>query len=162
MSRRTAKVAESLREVVATTILFGLKDPRVKNVTVLWADVAPDLRSAKIFLSVRGDDKEQSLTMHGINSARGYIQKQIAEKLDLRYTPILQFVLDPGAKKAAETSALLREAMAQTALTQPDSTTETLEDGAGLEAPDSDETDPASEAHRPASDSLASGTGPEV
>ena len=118
MSRRTAKVAEAVREIVATTILFGMKDPRVKNVTVLWADAAPDLRSVKIYLSVRGDAKEQSLTMHGLNSARGYIQSQIADKLELRYTPILQFVLDPGAKLAAETSAILREAMAQTALTK--------------------------------------------
>lgn len=118
MSRRTAKVAEAVREVVATTILFGLKDPRVKNVTVLWADAAPDLRSVKIYLSVRGDPKEASLTMHGLESARGFIQRQIADRLDLRYTPILQFVLDPGAKLAAETSAVLREAMAQTALTK--------------------------------------------
>lgn len=122
MSRRTAKVAEAVREIVATTILFGIKDPRVKNVTVLWADAAPDLRSVRIFLSVRGDEREQSLTMHGLNSARGFIQSQIADKLELRWTPILQFVLDPGAKRAAETSALLREAMEQTALTRPTGT----------------------------------------
>ncbi|MCY2968058.1 MAG: 30S ribosome-binding factor RbfA [Planctomycetota bacterium] len=132
MSRRTAKVAEAVREIVATTILFGMKDPRVKNVTVLWADAAPDLRSVKIYLSVRGDAKEQSLTMHGLNSARGYIQSQIADKLELRYTPILQFVLDPGAKLAAETSAILREAMAQTALTK--SSEPGPETEAGLEA----------------------------
>jgi len=114
MSRRTAKVSEAIREIVSTTILFGLKDPRVKNVTVLWADAAPDLRSARIFLSVRGEPKEQTLTLHGLNSARGYIQSQIADKLDLRYTPILQFVLDPGAKQAAEISSLLRSAMEQT------------------------------------------------
>lgn len=115
MSRRTAKVAEAVREVVATTILFGLKDPRVKNVTVLWADAAPDLKSVKVFISVRGEPRHAVLAMHGLESARGFIQHQIAEQLDLRYTPILQFVLDPGAKLAAETSAVLREAMAQTA-----------------------------------------------
>lgn len=115
MSRRTLKVAEAVREVVATTILFGLKDPRVKNVTVLWADAAPDLKSVKVFISVRGEPRHAVLAMHGLESARGFIQHQIAEQLDLRYTPVLQFVLDPGAKLAAETSALLREAMAQTA-----------------------------------------------
>lgn len=114
MSRRTAKVAEAVREVVATTILFGLKDPRVKNVTVLWADAAPDLKSVKVFISVRGEPRHAVLAMHGLESSRGFIQHQIAQQLDLRYTPILQFVLDPGAKLAAETSAVLREAMAQT------------------------------------------------
>jgi len=157
MSRRTAKVAEALREVVSTTILFGLKDPRVKNVTVLWADAAPDLRSAKVYLSVRGDEKEQSLSMHGINSARGFIQKQIADKLDLRYTPILQFVLDPGARKAAETSALLREAMEQTALTRPPS--EQTNDGdAGQEAHDADPGHSASAPDASSPDSIATGT----
>jgi|688.fasta_scaffold462414_2 ribosome-binding factor A len=115
MSRRTAKVAEAVREVVATTILFGLKDPRVKNVTVLWCDAAPDLKSVKVFISVRGEPRHAVLAMHGLESARGFIQRQIADQLDLRYTPVLQFVLDPGAKLAAETSAVLREAMAQTA-----------------------------------------------
>ena len=114
MSRRTAKVSEAIREIVSTTILFDLKDPRVKNVTVLWVDSAPDLRSARVFISVRGEPKEQALTLHGLNSARGYVQSQIADKLDLRYTPILQFVLDPGARQAAEISSLLRSAMEQT------------------------------------------------
>ncbi|MFM8219359.1 MAG: 30S ribosome-binding factor RbfA [Planctomycetaceae bacterium] len=114
MSRRTAKVSEAIREIVSTTILFDLKDPRVKNVTVLWVDAAPDLRSARVFISVRGEPKEQTLTLHGLNSARGYVQSQIADKLDLRYTPILQFVLDPGARQAAEISSLLRSAMEQT------------------------------------------------
>jgi ribosome-binding factor A len=114
MSRRTAKVAEAVREVVATTILFGLKDPRVKNVTVLWCDAAPDLRSVKVFISVRGEPRHAVLAMHGLESARGFIQRQIADQLELRWTPVLEFVLDPGAKLAAETSAVLREAMAQT------------------------------------------------
>lgn len=65
-SRRTAKVAEAVREQVATTILFGLKDPRVKNVTVTRVEVSPDLRSAKIYVSVMGDEKMQRLTLRGL------------------------------------------------------------------------------------------------
>lgn len=131
MSRRTAKVSEAIREIVSSTILFGLKDPRVKNVTVLWADAAPDLRSARIFVSVRGEAREQSLTLHGLNSARGYIQSQIADKLDLRYTPVLQFVLDPGAKQAAEISSLLRSAMEQTNRTDAEGQGSAAETGEG-------------------------------
>ena len=110
-SRRIAKVAEALRECVSTTVLFGLKDPRVKNVTVLRTEVAPDLRSAKVYVSVRGDERTQSLSMHGLRSARGFIQSQIAERLDLRYTPVLTFVLDPGVKLSAQASSIIRGAL---------------------------------------------------
>src|SRR5215510_1666446 len=94
-SRRIAKVAEALRECVSTTVLFALKDPRVKNVTVLRTEVSPDLRSARVYVSVMGDEKAQALSMHGLRSSRGFIQAQIADRLELRYTPILSFVLDP-------------------------------------------------------------------
>ncbi|MGQ0635479.1 MAG: 30S ribosome-binding factor RbfA [Planctomycetaceae bacterium] len=110
-SRRTAKVAEAIREIVSTTVLFELKDPRVKNVTVLRTEVALDLRSARVFVSVMGDEKTQSLSMQGLNSARGFIQSKLADQLDIRYTPVLQFVLDQGVKLSAQTSAVLRDTL---------------------------------------------------
>ncbi len=126
-SRRTAKVAEALRECVSTTILFALKDPRVKNVTVLRTEVSPDLRSARVYVSVMGDEKTQALSMHGLRSARGFIQSQIADRLELRYTPVLSFVLDPGVKLSVEASAIIREALQSAP-----------PDGSGSDAPDSD------------------------
>ncbi len=110
-SRRVAKVAEALRECISTTVLFGLKDPRVQNVTVLRIEVSPDLRSARVFVSVMGDEKIQALSMHGLRSARGFIQSQIADRLELRYTPILSFVLDPGVKFSVQASSIIREAL---------------------------------------------------
>src|SRR5260221_4116296 len=110
-SRRIAKVAEVLRETVSTTVLCERKDPRVKNVQVLRTEVSPDLKSAKVYVSVMGDEKVQALSMHGLRSARGFIQAKIAERLELRYTPILQFVLDPGVKVSAQTSSIIREAL---------------------------------------------------
>jgi ribosome-binding factor A len=125
-SRRTAKVAEALREIVSTVVLFELKDPRVKNVTVLRTEVAPDLRSARIYVSVMGDEKTQSLSLHGLNSARGFIQSKIAERLDLRYTPVLSFVSDPGVKLSVQASAIIREALSRssTDMTAAESNTE--------------------------------------
>lgn len=111
-SRRVARASEAVREVVSTTVLFELRDPRIKNVTVLAAEVAKDLRTAKVFVSIMGDVKQQSLAMHGLESARGFIQAKIAERLDTRYTPVLKFVLDQGVKKSIETARLLREAQA--------------------------------------------------
>ena len=110
-TRRTEKAAAAIRESVSMTILVGLRDPRVKNVTVLRAEVSGDLRSAKIYVSVMGDAKTQALSMHGLDSARGYIQAKVADRLQTKNTPIIKFVLDPGVKKSAETSQALRDVM---------------------------------------------------
>jgi ribosome-binding factor A len=110
-SRRTAKVAEAVREEVSTTILFGLKDPRVKNVTVTRVEVSPDLRNAKVYVSVMGDEKTQRLTLKGLESARGFLQAKLAERVQIRYTPILHFQLDQGVKRSIEASRLLREVL---------------------------------------------------
>jgi ribosome-binding factor A len=100
-----------IREVVSSTILFELRDPRIRNVTVLGADVSPDLRYASVRVSVMGDEKTAALTMHGLDSARGFLQSKIGEFIKSRYTPEIRFVLDDGVKKSAETAALLREAL---------------------------------------------------
>lgn len=113
-SRRTAKVAEAIRQVVSSAILFGLRDPRVQNVTVLHVEVPADLRTAKVYVSILGDDKQTALSLQGLNSARGWIQSRIANELQLRLTPVLTFVLDPGIKKSIEVSRMLRELHPQT------------------------------------------------
>ena len=110
-TRRLAKAAEAIRETVSTTILFELRDPRVKNVTVISAEAAPDLRTAKVYVSVMGTPKQQSLCMHGLESARGFIQAKLADRLQTRYTPVLKFILDPGVKRSIEASRLLEEVL---------------------------------------------------
>jgi ribosome-binding factor A len=108
--RRTAKVAQAIRQVVSTAILTELRDPRVKKVTVLNVEVPADLRSAKVYVSVLGEEREGYLVLRGLQSARGFLQGKIAEELDLRWTPILEFVMDHGVKKSIATSKMLREA----------------------------------------------------
>jgi ribosome-binding factor A len=105
-----AKAAEAIRETVSTVVLFELRDPRIKNVTVLSVEVSPDLRAAKIFVTIMGDAKAQSLAMHGLDSARGFIQSKIADRLQIKNTPIIRFVLDPSVKKSIEVSRALQEA----------------------------------------------------
>jgi ribosome-binding factor A len=112
-TRRTARIAEAIREVVSTSILFEVRDPRVRHVTVLGVEVAGDLRSAKISVSVMGTDTEQRLCMQGLESSRGFLQKRIADRLDLRWTPVLSFDLDDGIKKSIEASRILRELQAE-------------------------------------------------
>lgn len=110
-TRRTARVASVVREVVSTAILTELRDPRIQNVTVLGADVSPDLRYAKVRLSVMGSEKEAALTMHGLESARGYLQSKVGDRVKSRYTPELRFELDTGVKKSLETSRILKEVL---------------------------------------------------
>ena len=126
-TRRVAKAAEAIRESVSMTILVGLRDPRVKNVTVLRAEVSGDLRAAKIYVSVMGDAKTQSLTMHGLESARGFIQAKVADRLQTKNTPVLKFVLDPGVKYSAETSQTLREVMPESSTATDDVETDDSE-----------------------------------
>lgn len=108
-TRRTAKVAQAIRQVVSNAILFEMRDPRVKNVTVLNVEVPSDLRTAKVYISILGDDKEERLSLKGLESARGWIQSRIADELQLRLTPILTFTVDQGIKKSIEVAKTLRE-----------------------------------------------------
>jgi len=109
---RLERVAEVVREVAAETILFNLRDPRVKMVTVTRAEVSGDLQHAKIFVSVMGSEREAQLTLHGLRSAAGFVQKKLADRLSTRYVPAVSFVLDKGVKNALEVARLLREARA--------------------------------------------------
>ena len=112
-SHRLARVSEVIREVAASTILFNLKDPRVKNVTVTRVEVSADLQHTRIFVSVMGTEREQQLTMHGLKSAAGFVQTKIAAQLTTRFVPHVTFVLDEGVKRSIEISRLLHEAKEQ-------------------------------------------------
>ena len=108
-THRLARVAEVVREVAAETILFEVRDPRVKNVTVTRAEVAADLQHAKVFVSVMGTEKDQALAMHGLKNAAGFVQSKLAKRLETRFLPVIIFVVDEGVKKSVEVARLLRE-----------------------------------------------------
>jgi ribosome-binding factor A len=112
-AHRLARVGEVVREVAATTILMDLRDPRVKKVTVTRAEVSADLQHATIYVSVMGSEREQKLTLHGLESARGFIQSKLADRMQTRFTPVVQFKLDPGVKNSLEIARLLREEAAR-------------------------------------------------
>ncbi len=128
-SHRLARVSEVVREVAAEAILFELKDPRVKNVTVTRAEVAADLQHAKVFVSVMGSEREQNLTMHGLQSAAGFVQSKLAKRLTTRYVPHVTFVLDLGVKKSIEIARIIHEEMAKLP-PEPDSDEESEEETA--------------------------------
>src|SRR6266478_6485510 len=110
-AHRLERVAEVVREVASETILFQLQDPRVKGVTVTRAEVSADLQHAKIHVPIMGSDKDQSLCMHGLRHASGFVQSKLATRLKTRFTPVVQFVLDQGVKKSIEMTRLINEAL---------------------------------------------------
>jgi len=108
-SRRVLKAAEAIREVVSMAILTDLRDPRIEGVTVTYVEVSPDMRQAKVHVSIMGSDKQQQLCMHGLQSSAGYLQSKISERIDTRYTPRIRFELDEGVKKSLAISQMLHE-----------------------------------------------------
>jgi ribosome-binding factor A len=112
-THRLARVAEVVREVASETILFELRDPRVRGVTVTRAEISGDLQHAKVYVSVMGTPQEQQLCMHGLGHAAGYVQSKLASRLKTRFTPTITFVLDEGVKKSIEITRLINEALAE-------------------------------------------------
>ncbi|MBX3422938.1 MAG: 30S ribosome-binding factor RbfA [Pirellulaceae bacterium] len=108
-SRRLLKAAEAIREVVSMAILTEIRDPRVQNVTVTSVEVAPDMRQAKVMVSVMGDEAKQNLCLRGLANSAGFLQSKVAKRIDTRYTPRLTFELDLGVKKSLEIGKILHD-----------------------------------------------------
>ena len=111
-SHRSLRMAEAIREVVSSAILFEVADPRVQAVTVLRAEVSGDLRNATVYVSIMGTEAEQNLAMRGLQHASGFLQAKVAARLQTRFTPVLAFKRDDGVKKSIEISRLIDEAIA--------------------------------------------------
>lgn len=112
-THRLARIAEVIREVASETILYELRDPRIRMTTVTRAEVAADLQHAKVYISVMGTETQQNLTLRTIQHAAGFIQSKLGKRLQTRYLPVLKFVLDPGVKNSIEITRLINEALGQ-------------------------------------------------
>ena len=110
-SRRAQKTAEAIRETVSMAILAQLRDPRVRDVTVTYVEVSADLRSAKVHVSVMGSQTKQELCLRGLQNSAGFLQSKIADRVELRYTPRLTFLLDQGVKRSIEISRILQQVL---------------------------------------------------
>jgi len=109
MSRRTSRVEEASREVLAEVLAREVKDPRVGFVTITGVKVSPDLRHARVFVSVLGEDEEVARSMAGLESARGYMRSELGKHLRLKYLPEIEFVLEHGTEEALRLANLIRE-----------------------------------------------------
>ncbi|HUQ84491.1 MAG TPA: 30S ribosome-binding factor RbfA [Gemmatimonadaceae bacterium] len=109
-TRRPDRVAEAIREEVATFLAEGVKDPRVVGlVTVTGVDVTRDLRHAKVYVSILGSEAERSATLDGLASVAGHLRSRIGRALRLRLAPEIAFKLDQSVAHAARIETLLAQ-----------------------------------------------------
>ena len=107
-SGRMRRVDEAVREVLSDAIAKEIKDPRVGFVTVTAVNTSRDLRHARVYVSVLGDDDERTATLAGLRSAHGYLQGVIATQLELKHTPTLVFEYDETVARAARLTELMQ------------------------------------------------------
>src|SRR5690242_12440175 len=106
---RMRRVDEAVREVLSDAIAKDLRDPRVGFVTVTGVKTSPDLRHARVYVSVLGDDPEREATLEGLRSAHGFLQKRVAGELTLKHTPALTFIYDESVDRGMRITQLLAE-----------------------------------------------------
>ena len=112
-SVKNRKINDEVRRVLAQIISGGIKDPRISPMTsVLVAEVAPDLKTCKVWVSVYGDEQKKKDAMAGLTSAAGFIRGELARRVNLRNTPQLQFILDDSIAYGVEMSRKIDEVIA--------------------------------------------------
>src|SRR5690349_1956802 len=112
-NRRQVQVAEAVQQHVSYLLQRELKDPRIGFVTVTSVEMSADLKYSRVFVSVMGTPEEQKATMDALASARGYIRRELAARLDLRFAPEVQFRLDTSAEYSDRINRLLNELKAE-------------------------------------------------
>ena len=107
MARRSLKLAEALKDEISEVVGFELDDPRLERVTVTDVTVSEDLRDAKVFVLVQGDEKEVAEAMKALQNAMVFVRQQVAMNLSLRHVPHLHFARDTAEENAARINQLL-------------------------------------------------------
>jgi ribosome-binding factor A len=106
---RMRRVNEAVREVLSARIAEGLKDPRIGFVTVTAVETSTDLRHARVYVSVLGDDAEREQTLAGLASSHGVLQAQVAQELRMKRTPTLEFAYDASVDHSMRITELLEQ-----------------------------------------------------
>ncbi len=107
---RTARISEEMKKEISSIIRNELKDPRVPEmISITGVDVTKDLRMAKIFVSILGTEQEKKNAILGLKSAAGFVRREIAQRLRLRYTPELLFELDNSIERGVYITKLIND-----------------------------------------------------
>lgn len=107
-SIKNTRVNGEVQRELSRIICREIKDPRISPMTsVVDVDVTPDLKQCKVYISVLGDEKVQEDTLAGLNSAIGYIRRELARTINLRNTPELKFIMDQSIEYGVNMSKLI-------------------------------------------------------
>ncbi len=108
--KRINRISEEVKKVMSNLLFHGLKDPRINRMaTVTKVEVTRDLSFANIYISVLGDDLEKESTLLGLESAKGYIRKEIGSRIDLRHVPEPKFFIDKSIENAMHINELIEK-----------------------------------------------------
>src|ERR1700739_1152269 len=108
-SSRMRRVDEAMRAVLSDAIATDLQDPRVGFVTVTGVKTSPDMRHARVYVSILGDGQTREESLEGLRSAHGFLQRRVAAELRLKHTPMLEFDYDESVDRAMRISRLIEE-----------------------------------------------------
>ncbi|AEV69027.1 30S ribosome-binding factor RbfA [Acetivibrio clariflavus] len=107
---RTARISEEMKREISSIIQNELKDPRLSSlISVTNVNVTKDLRYAKVYVSIMGNEEEKKNSLEGLKSAAGFIRREVGHRIQLRYTPEVQFELDNSIEHGAYISKLIDE-----------------------------------------------------
>jgi phosphoesterase RecJ-like protein len=106
---RADRVGDALRREIGVILLHETSDPRIAMASVTGVEVSPDLKHAKVFVSVLGDEKEQDAAMDGLAAAAGYVRKLLSDRISMRQVPEVHFKLDRSLERAARLDAVLKD-----------------------------------------------------
>ncbi|MGN0354808.1 MAG: 30S ribosome-binding factor RbfA [Muricoprocola sp.] len=109
-SIKNTRINSEVQRELSNIIRSEIKDPRIHPLTsVVTAEVAPDLKTCKAYISVLGDEEAQAKTLEGLNSAAHFIRHQLAKNLNLRNTPEIRFIMDQSIEYGVRMSKLIDE-----------------------------------------------------
>ncbi|MBL7158233.1 MAG: 30S ribosome-binding factor RbfA [Candidatus Omnitrophica bacterium] len=109
MGMRPERMAEAIKRLVSEVMQRGLNDPRIKFVTITNVEVTPDLRLAKIFYSVMGDQKEKKAVAAGLKSAKSYVKRHVGDNIRVRHVPDIVFKADSSSEYRARIDNILNK-----------------------------------------------------
>jgi ribosome-binding factor A len=107
--KRSEKVADLIQKEISQMLRRTIKDPRIGFVTITRVEVSEDCRSAKVYFSVAGTPEERERSMKGLDSARGYVRRELGKRIRLRYTPEIMFRFDPSIEYAIHIGEVIEQ-----------------------------------------------------
>ena len=113
MSVRLERVAKAMKQEIGSILTHDMNDPRIGFATVTRVEVAADIRSAKVHVAVLGEEKEKKSTLAALRHASGYLQRETASRLRMKFTPTLSFYIDDGPEKSVRMMKLIDDVMGE-------------------------------------------------